>query len=138
MLFQSFIERYGIDGGTEKREDSFCKGSNKVVEKRRLEGYLEDMSQLFAPFKGSHPAAVTINGHRLIILATERSELEDYLELVGGDRLRRLRVRDSQQGPERVLKRLAHRVQGGVVIAPPDTSVPALIESLREQLPWVQ
>jgi hypothetical protein len=36
------------------------------------------------------------------------------------------------------LKRLAYRVRGGVVIAPPDTSVSALLESLREQLPWVQ
>jgi hypothetical protein len=29
-------------------------------------------------------------------------------------------------------------VRGGVVIAPPDTSVSSLLESLREQLPWVQ
>lgn len=96
------------------------------------------MSQLFAPFKGSHPAAVTINGHRLIILASDRSELEESLDLVGGDRLRRLRVVGSEVEQGRVLRRLAHRVQGGVVIAPPHTSVPALLESLKEQLPWVQ
>jgi hypothetical protein len=110
----------------------------QVVENRSLRVYLSDMSQLFAPFKGSDPAAVTINGHRIIILGSDRSELEEGLELVGGDRLRRLRVGDSDRGHERVLQRLAYRVRGGVVIAPPDTSVSALLDSLREQLPWVQ
>jgi hypothetical protein len=119
-------------------EDIFKRIIRQVVENPPLRVYLSGMSQLFAPFKGSDPAAVTINGHRIIILGSDRSELEEGLELVGGDRLRRLRVGDSDRGHERVLQRLAYRVRGGVVIAPPDTSVSALLDSLREQLPWVQ
>lgn len=97
-----------------------------------------DMGSLFVPFSGDKPAALTINGHRLVILAVERGELETSLELVGADRLEVLEGIESPEEQEKVLHKIAGTVDGGVVIAPADVDVEDVIKNLEAQLPWVQ
>lgn len=96
------------------------------------------MTNFFVPYAGKKPAALCINGHRLLILAHDKMLLEDNLVRFGGDRLRRIVGGESVEEQEQVLDRLAHRANAGVVIAPADVSVDDLIKNLEDQLPWLQ
>jgi hypothetical protein len=96
------------------------------------------MGHIFAPYRGNSPAALTINGHRLIILSYERGELEPHLDLVGADRVRRVKSGETDEEQEVVLQKLAKRVKGGIVIMPPDVAFGEVLRSLQDQLPWVQ
>lgn len=90
------------------------------------------------PFAGKRPAALNINGHRLLILATSRGVFEDSLELVGADRVKKVRAGGSHAENEEILNRLARSVDAGVVIAPAAVEVSQVIRNLEDQLPWVQ
>lgn len=98
---------------------------------------LERMKNYYVPYSGSEPAAVTINGHRLIILAKNRGVIQDALERIGADRVRRLRSQ-GEEHEEVMLEELARSVRGGVVIAPRGADVDELIRDLELQLPWLQ
>lgn len=92
---------------------------------------------MFVPYIGKKPAALEINGHTLIILSTNREAVESSLDILGADHLVRLGS-DSPEAQEQVLTNLAKEIKGGVVISPGDIEVPDLIDSLRQDLPWVQ
>ena len=95
------------------------------------------MKCFYVPYAGEKPACVSINGHRLIILACEKDVLAEYLEFVGADKIREVSGGESTEEQEEVLGGLARSVNGGVVVAPSDTEVPELLNELREELPWL-
>lgn len=96
------------------------------------------MKGFYVPYFGKQPALVSINGHRLLILARDKDVFEDHLEMVGADRIKKVDAGDSSGDEEFVLQRLAERINAGVVIASSDSEFREVIRSLQQQLPWIQ
>ena len=96
------------------------------------------MSKYFVPYSGDKPAAVNINGHRLLILAREKSALEDELEVIGASELRPLQLGRTRAEESRMLSKLARTTHAGVVIAPGDLELKDVLKNLENQLPWLQ
>ena len=80
------------------------------------------MARYFVPYAGKQPAAVEINGHRVLILSGEEEFFEPYLESLGADSLKKVKTGPSKKADERALERLAARSGAGVVVAPPEAS----------------
>ena len=95
-------------------------------------------NRLFVPYQGAQPAAVDINGHRLIILSRSRRTLEDSLQVVGADNVRQLKAGGTNEEEEATLYKLAQEVQGGVVVAPHNAGMADVIRNLEAELPWIQ
>jgi hypothetical protein len=93
------------------------------------------MTNLYVPYDGEIPAAIEINGHRLVIVSTSRDELEDDLQRIGGTEIREIEVPEDEN---RMLVDIASAVHGGVVIPPPGMTVESVIENLERELPWMQ
>ena len=96
------------------------------------------MATYFAPYVGKKPAALSINGHKLLIVARDRECLEQGLELVGGDSVKGFSAGSSRAERDVVFERLAKRINGGVVIAPAHADVCDIIKNLEIELPWLQ
>lgn len=94
------------------------------------------MNNFFVPYTGKKPALVNINGHRLVILAEEKDTLEEDLDLLGADRVKKLKVADSSQ--DQLLGKIARQVDGGVVIAPSGVGLRDVLKNLETELPWFQ
>ncbi len=92
------------------------------------------MSKFFVPYSGESPAAVDIKGHRLLIISPSPDTLVKDLQVLGGNTVREFDVFDGDAEP---FANLAASVQGGVVVTPPGVSLPALIFSLEQELPWL-
>ena len=92
------------------------------------------MAKLFIPYDDGLPKAVDIKGHRLLILATTKEDVENHLDAVGGDEVRELTFLDDESD---VLAELAASINGGVVLAPPGMNLTAMIVNLEAELPWV-
>lgn len=100
---------------------------------------LQDMQtgRFFVPYTGKKPASVCINGHRLVILSAERDTIEQDLDLLGADRIKKLKVGASEVEQEQALGRIARQVDGGVVIAPIGVGLRDVLRNLESELPWV-
>ena len=96
------------------------------------------MSSIFVPYSGRRPAAMSINGHRVIILGQDRGSIEENLPLIGADRVKEVNGGETLEEQSVALNKIAKSIKGGVVIAPGDVAVEELIDNLRGQLPWVQ
>lgn len=96
------------------------------------------MNNFFVPYTGKKPALVNINGHRLVILAEEKDTLEEDLELLGADRVKKVKVADSESDQEQMLGKIARQVDGGVVIAPSGIGLRDVLKNLESELPWFQ
>ena len=92
------------------------------------------MTTVYIPYEQDRPAAVEINGHRLLILVTSREALEQVLGIFGADEVRQVELVGDET---EALEELAASVQGGVVVTPPGVTVPDMVQSLRSELPWV-
>ncbi|MCB0310127.1 MAG: hypothetical protein KDD42_02760 [Bdellovibrionales bacterium] len=95
------------------------------------------MEHVFIPYQGDHPAAVFVNGHRVIILAHSEDSFEPDLELIGADHLRCIELGDSAEEATSTLTELAEQVKGGVVVAPANVNLPEVLRSLELELPWL-
>jgi hypothetical protein len=96
------------------------------------------MNNFFVPYTGKKPALVNINGHRLVILAEEKDMLEEDLELLGADRVKKVKVEGSESEQEQMLGKIARQVDGGVVIAPSGIGLRDVLKNLESELPWFQ
>lgn len=92
------------------------------------------MTKIFVPYEHNRPASIIINGHRLLILATSREEIESDLSAVGADEVRQVELVGDET---EALAELGASVQSGVVVTPPGISIGDLMHSLQEELPWV-
>lgn len=99
--------------------------------------YLIGMEPIFVPYAGTHPATIDINGHRLVILSQEREQLEDCLELLGGDHVFEVDQTNFETSEE-VLQGLAEESKARLVVTPLDVEIPQVLEQLRINLPWPQ
>lgn len=106
----------------------------ETLARRAYRGF---MSKLFAPYAGSQPASLNINGHRLWVLAHDPEILTANLKLFGGDRIKKVNVPGEGSEQEEALSRLAESSHTGVVIAPSEIGVSEFIRTLENQLPWV-
>ena len=79
-----------------------------------------------------------VNGHRVVILSNQREEVEDSLPLVGGDRIRSLKVGDSEFEEQRTLNKLAKSAKAGIIVASHELGINQVLKNLEEQLPWIQ
>lgn len=95
------------------------------------------MANLFVPYSGSNPAAVTINGHKLLILSRDKDELERNLDLINADHLLEIEGGESAEEQDELLYKLGQTIQGGIIIAPSEARMEEVLESLKSQLPWV-
>lgn len=95
------------------------------------------MDNFFVPYTGKKPASVCINGHRLVILTHDKDMLEEDLELLGADHIKKLRMSSSEVEQEKVLGRIARQVDGGVVIAPSGVELKEVLKNLESELPWL-
>ena len=96
------------------------------------------MTSFFVPYSGKKPKALSINGHRLILLVRERGSLDDHLAELGADNVRRVRGGASQEEDHVVITRLARTAKAGVVVAPNEVGVREVIRDLEATLPWLQ
>ncbi len=99
--------------------------------------YTWAVKSLYVPYSGKRPALVSVNGHKLLILARDKETFEDYMGDLSADRLRRVEAGATEGEEEVVLKKLAERMNAGVVVAAAESDFPDVIKSLEEQLPWV-
>jgi len=96
------------------------------------------MENFFVPYTGKKPALVCINGHRLVILAHEKDTLEEDLDLLGADRVKKVKLDGTDDEQERLFGKIARQVDGGVVIAPAGIGLRDVIKNLESELPWLQ
>ena len=96
------------------------------------------MDNFFVPYIGKKPASICINGHRLVILAQERDTLEEDLDLLGADSVKRVKSGVSEQDQEKLFGKLARQVDGGIVIAPEGVGIRDVLKNLESELPWLQ
>jgi hypothetical protein len=96
------------------------------------------MTTFYVPFKGNTPAALSINGHRLVILSKDKEAISTSLDLMGANRVRRVRSGPSEVDQAEALQRIGKAANSGVVIAPPDAPVEDVLRSLEVDLPWLQ
>jgi hypothetical protein len=96
------------------------------------------MESFYVPYTGKKPAAVSINGHRLVILTHEKDTLEEDLDLLGADRVKSIKVGTADVDQEEFLGKIARQVDGGVVIAPSGIGLRDVIKNLETELPWLQ
>lgn len=96
------------------------------------------MGRFYVPYAGDKPASVLVNGHRLIILARDKTTFEDELSLIGADSLKVFASGNSQEEETHAFNKLARSLNAGVVIAPGDIGLQDVIRNLENQLPWLQ
>jgi hypothetical protein len=96
------------------------------------------MDNFFVPYTGKKPASVLINGHRLVILTHDKDVLEDDLDLLGADRVKKVTVSSADVDQDKFLGKIARQVDGGVVIAPSGVDLRDVLKNLESELPWVQ
>ncbi|WKZ56416.1 MAG: hypothetical protein QY326_06700 [Bdellovibrionota bacterium] len=96
------------------------------------------MKQFYVPYSGKRPAALSINGHRLLILASDPTIMEGELEVFGADHVKRIDGGASKQEESKLIERLSRDAKAGVVIAPADIGLSELLRNLEHELPWLQ
>lgn len=95
------------------------------------------MANLYVPYAGKKPAPVIINGHRLLIMSSSQDFISDGLDLLGADRVKKIKTGSSPEEQGHVLSNLAKSIEAGVVIAPDDVDVRDVLQDLSLKLPWV-
>ena len=96
------------------------------------------MKKFYIPYCGKKPSAVEINGHRLIMLAQEKESVITHLDAVGADRLKVVKVDDSESAEVEFFSKLSFRNDAGVVVVPPEINCGEMLATLEANLPWVQ
>lgn len=95
------------------------------------------MSIYYIPYQGKRPAAVEINGHRLVILSKDKASLQDDLNLLGADTVKKVKSEMEVEDNIPLIDRISKNAKAGVVFAPDETKITEIIKNLAEQLPWL-
>lgn len=98
----------------------------------------ESMPRYFIPFSGRDPAALDINGHRLLIVSSDQKDIEESLALFGADTVKSIDGDLGRDDGYVALEKLADAIKGDVVIAPEDEPLETILTDLHEELPWLQ
>jgi len=95
------------------------------------------METLYAPFHNDQPAAVTVNGHRVVVVSADPTILEESLAILGATTVAPL-AEGEVTDPEELVDDLARTSAAYVVVTPSEISVAEMLTSLGESLPWIQ
>ena len=95
------------------------------------------MSIYYIPYHGRKPAAVVINGHRLVILSQNKESLQQDLPMLGADQVKSVESEVEVEDNLPLIDRIAKNAKAGVVFATGETNIPEVIKNLEEQLPWL-
>lgn len=100
--------------------------------------FFSAMGTLYVPYHNEQPSVIVVNGHRLLLLS------EDSEAFFESERLRPIQsVREfSGEDPvyeleEQVLRHIP-KYSAGLVVVPPELDIDEALESLEEELPWIQ
>lgn len=96
------------------------------------------MFRYFVPYSGTCPTAIDINGHKLLIVSSDKSDIEECLDIFGADCIKTVDGGISRDDCHDTLERLAEEVAGDVLIAPEDAPLQETLLSLEQELPWLQ
>lgn len=96
------------------------------------------MKALYIPYTGTRPASIVVNGHKLLILSQDKDTLEESLDLIGADSVRKIRNSESDAEQELAIDRIARKNRASIVIAPIEAEVSDILRSLETELPWLQ
>lgn len=107
------------------------------------------MQKFYVPYKKNAPAIVTINGHSVLVITTDEEALEESLTLEAEDVLEVDMYEDIEERPESIIEGLPKDIfekskknrlseQLSVVVAPPEIDVDSLLNSLKDELVWIQ
>ncbi len=83
------------------------------------------------------PMAVTVKGHRMLILSHDEEALQVGLEKIGADGIEAIVIGETEEEQINTMHRLAKSVGGGVVVAPLNVKIEDVVDSLSQQLPWI-
>ena len=97
-----------------------------------------EMRSYFVPYHGDKPAAVHVNGHKVLILSQDRASIEQDLEIVGADCVKQVLGGESVEDERKVLTKIAQTSRSGIVIAPNELGIKEVIRNLEAELPWLQ
>ena len=95
------------------------------------------MARFFVPFINDEPAAIEVNGHKLLIVTSESEDMIADLDLLGGGEIREMTLAEDDSEGSKLMADLAADINGGVVLAPPGVRPRNMIEDLAEELPWI-
>jgi hypothetical protein len=98
---------------------------------------MNGMTVFFVPYSGDAPAAIEINGHKVLIVASDSEDIQTDLSLIGADDVREVYLGRDDEDISEVLADLAANVGGGVVMTPPGVSPSDMIDNLSRELPWI-
>jgi hypothetical protein len=93
------------------------------------------MEKFFVPYKADKPVCVSVNGHDLIIVTADIESLMEA-EFMEHDSLQEYEC--DLDEVEELLADIGMEHQTGVVLAPADIEPKDFIESLSQELPWIQ
>ena len=89
------------------------------------------------PYQNDVPVAVEVNGHQLVILTTDEEALLSSDAIVADYALPVTEPAENEEELEEMLVRLAETQKAGIVVAPSEISLEAVIDNLKQELPWL-
>ena len=92
--------------------------------------------KFFVPYQGEQPAALSVKGHRVVLVSAEKDLILGCLEEMGANQICELNVNTLSE-QEALFGHLAKSVNGGVVVAPQDADLQDIVNELEAELPWV-
>lgn len=95
------------------------------------------MSIFFVPYFDNTPATIEVNGHKLLIVASDSEDLQQEMSSIGAEEIREVIVEKEDEEIPAALADLAADIGGGVVLTPPGVRPLEMIDSLVKELPWI-
>lgn len=95
------------------------------------------MSIYYIPYHGKKPAAVVVNGHRLVIMSQDKECLQDELAILGADKVKKIKSEMDVEENLPLIDRISKNAKAGIVFAPREAKITEVIKNLEEQLPWL-
>lgn len=95
------------------------------------------MRSYYVPYSGQSPAPIYVNGHKLIILYSDRPSTDLDLKQIGADHLEAFQVGGSAEEQNLAMANFAHKISAGIILASEDIKLDDVINNLKVKLPWL-
>lgn len=95
------------------------------------------MSVYYVPYSGRKPTAVEINGHRLVIITSNKKLLQDNMDTLGADSLKKVQSLAEPEKDLKLIDKISRTAKAGIVFAPDEAHLSEVIKELEQQLPWL-
>ena len=94
------------------------------------------MNRLFIPFLNNSPLTLSIKGHRLLIVSTDKEDCSNYQKQYENCIIKEYEILEENE--EDFFQELTQQYDTGIVVAPIGADMQTVIDSLEHELPWVQ